>query len=82
MSDGVARGMSDALAGGVSDALAGGRRIGATLGGQRSSTADDQGSGDGTGQCGVADRAERGDQDGPEEEGGGVGQRLQGEGSG
>ena len=62
--------------------LAGGRGRGAALGGQRSSPAEDQGHGDDAGQGRVAGRAERADQDRPEEEGGGVGQGFQGEGGG
>jgi hypothetical protein len=64
------------------DALAGRLGRGAALGGQRRTPAEDQGRGDGAGQGRVADRAERGDQNGPEEEGGGIGQRFQGEGAG
>jgi hypothetical protein len=44
--------------------------------------AEDQGRGNGGGQGRVTGRAERGDQDRPEEKGGGVGQRFQGEGGG
>ena len=66
----------------MSGVPAGGRGRGAALGGQRSPAAEDQDRGNGAGQGRVAGRAERGDQDRPEEEGGGVGHRLQGEGGG
>ena len=59
-----------------------GRGRGAALRGQRRSPAEDQHRGDGAGQRRVADRAERADQNRAEEEGGGVGQRLQREGGG
>jgi hypothetical protein len=52
------------------------------LSSQRRSPAENQARSDGTGQGRVTDRAERGHQDGPEKESGGVGQRLQREGGG
>ena len=67
---------------GMSGALAGGPRRGPALRGQRRSPAENQARGDTAGQGRVTDRAERGDQDGPEKESGGVGQRFQREGGG
>ena len=60
----------------------GGPRRGPALRGQRRSPAENQARGDTAGQGRVTDRAERGDQDGPEKESGGVGQRFQREGGG
>ena len=69
-------------AAGMSGALASGPGRGAALSGQRRSPAENQARGDGAGQGRVTDRAERGHQDGPEKESGGIGQRLQREGGG
>src|SRR6185295_16975328 len=67
---------------GMSGALAGGPGRGPALSGQRRSPAENQARGDTASQGRVTDRAERGDQDRPEKESGGVGQRLQRERSG
>ena len=62
---------------GRSGALAGGPGGGPTLSGQRRSPTENQARGDSAAQGRVTDRAKRGDQDGPEKESGGIGQRLQ-----
>ena len=67
---------------GMFGALAGGPGRRPALSGQGRSPAENQARGDTAGQGRVTGHAERDDQDGPEQESGGVGQRLQREGSG